>query len=187
MFTRQDITQIEARGISVETVKQQIENFKKGFPALPVIRAAAGGDGVKQLDEKQVDTARELYDTRAKSLKTIKFVPASGAATRMFKELFEYVNDDKRTPGIDKLITNLEKFAFFPELAKYLQPQIDDKDVVRNIIIDGLNYGAKPKGLVTFHAYKDGARKPVEEHLVEVSSRSQSALPKISVLNLPRA
>ncbi len=169
MFTRQDITQIEARGISVETVEQQIENFKKGFPALPVIRAAAGGDGVKQLDEKQVDTARELYDTRAKSLKTIKFVPASGAATRMFKELFEYVNDDKRTPGIDKLITNLEKFAFFPELAKYLQPQIDDKDVVRNIIIDGLNYGAKPKGLVTFHAYKDGARKPVEEHLVEAA------------------
>ena len=169
MFTRQDITQIEARGISVETVEQQIENFKKGFPALPVIRAAAGGDGVKQLDEKQVDTARELYDTRAKSLKTIKFVPASGAATRMFKELFEYVNDDKRTPGIDKLIINLEKFAFFPELAKYLQPQIDDKDVVRNIIIDGLNYGAKPKGLVTFHSYKDGARKPVEEHLVEAA------------------
>ena len=169
MFTRQDITQIEARGISVETVEQQIENFKKGFPALPVIRAAAGGDGVKQLNEKQVDAARELYDTRAKSLKTIKFVPASGAATRMFKELFEYVNDDKRTPGIDKLIINLEKFAFFPELAKYLQPQIDDKDVVRNIIIDGLNYGAKPKGLVTFHSYKDGARKPVEEHLVEAA------------------
>ena len=169
MFTRQDITQIEARGISVETVEQQIENFKKGFPALPIIRAAAGGDGVKQLDEKQMDAARELYDSHAKNLKTIKFVPASGAATRMFKELFEYVNDDKRTPGIDKLITNLEKFAFFPELAKYLQPQIDDKDVVRNIIIDGLNYGAKPKGLVTFHAYKDGARKPIEEHLVEAA------------------
>jgi hypothetical protein len=87
----------------------------------------------------------------------------------MFKELFEYVNDDKRTPGIDKLITNLEKFAFFAELAKYLKPQIDDKDVVRNIIIDGLAYGAKPKGLVTFHAYKQGARKPVEEHLVEAA------------------
>lgn len=169
MFTRQDITQIQARGISVETVEQQIENFKNGFPALPIIRAAAGGDGVKQLDEKQIEAARGLYDANAKTLVTIKFVPASGAATRMFKELFEYVNDDKRTPGIDKLIVNLEKFAFFPELAKYLQPQIDDKDVVRNIIIDGLGYGAKPKGLVTFHAYKDGARKPVEEHLVEAA------------------
>ena len=98
-----------------------------------------------------------------------KFVPASGAATRMFKELFEYVNDDKRTPGIDKLIVNLEKFAFFPELAKFLNPQIEDKEVVRNIIINGLEYGAKPKGLVTFHAYKQGARKPVEEHLVEAA------------------
>lgn len=169
MFTQQDIAQIEARGISVEAVERQIENFKAGFPALPVIRAAAGGDGVKQMEEKQIDAAKELYDKMSKELCTIKFVPASGAATRMFKELFEYVNDDKRTPGIDKLIVNLEKFAFFPELAKYLKPQIEDKDVVRNIIIDGLNYGAKPKGLVTFHAYKEGARKPVEEHLVEAA------------------
>ena len=169
MFTQQDIAQIEARGLSVAEVEKQIENFRKGFPALPVVRAAAGGDGVKQLTDEELKAAEALYETEVKNLKTIKFVPASGAATRMFKELFEYVNDDKRTAGIDKLITNLEKFAFFPELAKYLKPQIDDKDTVRNIIIDGLQYGAKPKGLVTFHAYKEGGRKPVEEHLVEAA------------------
>ena len=169
MFTEQDIALIEARGVSIEEVTQQIENFRKGFPSLPVVRAASGGDGVKQLSDQEVDAAEVLYNSRMEQLRTIKFVPASGAATRMFKELFEYVNDDKRTPGIDKLIVNLEKFAFFPELAKYLKPQIDDKDVVRNIIIDGLEYGAKPKGLVTFHAYKEGARKPVEEHLVEAA------------------
>ena len=133
------------------------------------MRAASGGDGVKQLSDEEVSAAESLYNSRMEQLRTIKFVPASGAATRMFKELFEYVNDDKRTAGIDKLIVNLEKFAFFPELAKYLKPQIEDKDVVRNIIIDGLEYGAKPKGLVTFHAYKEGARKPVEEHLVEAA------------------
>ena len=169
MFTQQDIAQIEARGLSVAEVEKQIENFRKGFPALPVVRAAAGGDGVKQLTDEELKAAEALYEAEVKNLKTIKFVPASGAATRMFKELFEYVNDDKRTAGIDKLITNLEKFAFFPELAKYLKPQIDDKDTVRNIIIDGLQYGAKPKGLVTFHAYKEGGRKPVEEHLVEAA------------------
>ena len=169
MFTSNDISQIEARGLSVAEVEKQIDNFRKGFPSLPVVRAASGGDGVRQLDEEALRNAEALYNSRAKEIKTIKFVPASGAATRMFKELFEYVNDDKRTPGIDKLITNLEKFAFFAELAKYLKPQIDDKDVVRNIIIDGLGYGAKPKGLVTFHAYKEGARKPVEEHLVEAA------------------
>ena len=169
MFTRNDISQIEARGLSVAEVEKQIDNFRNGFPSLPVVRAASGGDGVRQLSEEELHSAEKLYMSRAKEIKTIKFVPASGAATRMFKELFEYVNDDKRTPGIDKLITNLEKFAFFAELAKYLKPQIDDKDVVRNIIIDGLGYGSKPKGLVTFHAYKEGARKPVEEHLVEAA------------------
>ena len=169
MFTSNDISQIEARGLSVAEVEKQIDNFRNGFPSLPVVRAASGGDGVRQLNEEELHQAEELYKSRAKEIKTIKFVPASGAATRMFKELFEYVNEDKRTPGIDKLITNLEKFAFFAELAKYLKPQIDDKDVVRNIIIDGLGYGSKPKGLVTFHAYKEGARKPVEEHLVEAA------------------
>lgn len=169
MFTRDEITQIEAHGLSVAQVEQQIENFRAGFPALPVVRAAAGGDGVQQLSTEEIAEAEARYDSRRKELRTIKFVPASGAATRMFKELFEYVNDDKRTPGIDRLITNLEKLAFFAELAKYLKPQIDDKDVVRNIIIDGLGYGSKPKGLVTFHAYKEGARKPVEEHLVEAA------------------
>ena len=155
--------------MSIEEVTQQIENFRNGFPSLPIVRAASGGDGVKQLSDEEVSAAESLYNSRMEQLRTIKFVPASGAATRMFKELFEYVNDDKRTAGIDKLIVNLEKFAFFPELAKYLKPQIEDKDVVRNIIIDGLEYGAKPKGLVTFHAYKEGARKPVEEHLVEAA------------------
>ena len=152
MFTTNDISQIEARGLSVAEVERQIDNFRNGFPSLPVVRAASGGDGVRQLNEEELRSAEELYKSRSKGIKTIKFVPASGAATRMFKELFEYVNDDKRTPGIDKLITNLEKFAFFAELAKFLKPQIDDKDVVRNIIIDGLGYGSKPKGLVTFHA-----------------------------------
>lgn len=175
MFTPNDISQIEARGLSLADVERQIENFHNGFPALPVVRAAAGGDGVKQLDAETVAEREAYYNNSLKNIKTIKFVPASGAATRMFKELFEYVNDDKRTTGIDKLIVNLEKFAFFPELAKYLKPQIDDKDVVRNIIISGLEYGAKPKGLVTFHAYKDGARKPVEEHLVEAALYAASA------------
>ncbi|MBE6175643.1 MAG: DUF4301 family protein [Rikenellaceae bacterium] len=169
MFTRDEITQIEAHGLSVAQVERQIENFKEGFPSLPIVRAAAGGDGVRVFTPEQIAEAEARYDSRRKELRTIKFVPASGAATRMFKELFEYVNDDKRTPGIDRLITNLEKFAFFAELAKYLKPQIDDKDVVRNIIINGLGYGSKPKGLVTFHAYKEGARKPVEEHLVEAA------------------
>ena len=104
MFTQQDIEFIKARGLSIEDIEKQIENFKNGFPSLPVVRAAAGGDGVRILDDEQIKAAAAKYDSCAKELRTVKFVPASGAATRMFKELFEYVNDDKRTPGIDKLI-----------------------------------------------------------------------------------
>ncbi|MBR2061390.1 MAG: DUF4301 family protein [Tidjanibacter sp.] len=169
MFTQQDIAQIEARGLSVEQVNQQIENFRTGFPSLAVVRAASGGDGVRQLTDAERDAAQSYYDSKAANLQTIKFVPASGAATRMFKELFEYVNDDKRTPGIDKLIDNVKKFAFYPELCNYITDNATDKEIVRNIIIDGLGYGKRPKGLVTFHAYADGARKPVEEHLVEAA------------------
>lgn len=174
MFTKQDIAQIEARGLSVEAVERQVENFRNGFPSLPVVRAASVGDGVCRLSDEERSEAVKNYESKGGELRVIKFVPASGAATRMFKELFEYVNEDKRTEGINRLIVNLEKFAFFPELAKYLQPQIDDKDVVRNIIIDGLGYGSKPKGLVTFHAYKQGGRKPLEEHLVEAALYARS-------------
>ena len=169
MFTQEEIRQIEAHGLTVAQVEQQIENFRAGFPSLPIVRAAACGDGIRRFTEEEIADILACYDAQSSKIRCVKFVPASGAATRMFKELFEYVNNDKRTAGIDKLITNLEKFAFFAELAKYLNPQIDDKDVVRNIIIDGLCYGAKPKGLVTFHAYKEGVRKPVEEHLVEAA------------------
>ncbi len=174
MFTKQDIAQIEARGLSVEAVERQVENFRNGFPSLPVVRAASVGDGVYRLSDEERAEAVKHYDNQGAKLHVVKFVPASGAATRMFKELFEYVNDDKRTEGIDRLIVNLEKSAFFPELAKYLKPQIEDKDVVRNIIIDGLGYGSKPKGLVTFHAYKQGGRKPLEEHLVEAALYARS-------------
>ena len=167
MFTQEEIRQIEAHGLTVAQVEKQIENFRAGFPSLPIVRAAACGDGIRKFNEEEIANILAHYDAESSKIRCVKFVPASGAATRMFKELFEYVNDDKRTAGIDKLITNLEKFAFFAELAKYLNPQIDDKDVVRNIIVDGLCYGSKPKGLVTFHAYKEGVRKPVEEHLVE--------------------
>ena len=94
MFTPNDIAQIEARGLSLAEVERQIENFRTGFPALPVVRAASIGDGIKRLDEEELKAAEALYEGARAELKTIKFVPASGAATRMFKELFEYVNDD---------------------------------------------------------------------------------------------
>ena len=81
MFTPNDISQLEARGLSLADVERQIENFRNGFPARPVVRAAAGGDGVKQLDAETVAEREAYYNNSLKNIKTIKFVPASGAAT----------------------------------------------------------------------------------------------------------
>ncbi len=167
MFTEKDICQIEQHGLTVAQVEQQIENFRQGFPFLKIVRAASAGDGVVVLSPEQIASAVERYEAAAESLQIVKFVPASGAATRMFKELFEFVNDDKYTPGIERLLDNIEKFAFWSELSQYIVPDSPEEEIVEAIIKGGLNYGSKPKGLVTFHAYPDGNRKAVEEHLVE--------------------
>ena len=167
MFTSEDLLQIQQHGLTTEAVEQQLENFRRGFPFLKVVRAASPGDGVRVLSREEAQAAAERYDRAAEGLGVVKFVPASGAATRMFKELFEFINEDKRGKGIDTLLDNIEKFAFWPELRAVLPAGADDRAIVNAIVGDGLNYGRKPKGLVTFHAYPEGARKAVEEHLVE--------------------
>ncbi len=167
MFSQDDLQQIARHGLSPESVGRQIEHFRRGFPYLKVVRAASPGDGVTILDDGQADRAAARYDEAAGRLSVVKFVPASGAATRMFKELFEFVNEGKRGKGIDTLLQHVEDFAFWPELRAVLPEGAGDKAVVGAIVGEGLGYGSKPKGLVTFHAYPEGARKAVEEHLVE--------------------
>ena len=167
MFTEKDLSQIERHGLTPEAVESQLENFRRGFPYLKVVRAASPADGVRMASEAEIDAAVARYEAAAAGTKVVKFVPASGAATRMFKELFEFVNEDKRGKGIDTLLGRIGEFAFWPELQAVLPAGADDKATVRAIVGEGLNYGGKPKGLVTFHAYPEGARKAVEEHLVE--------------------
>lgn len=167
MFNEKDLKQIAAHGLTVEAVEHQIENFRKGFPSLQVVSAASPADGITILTAEQAEAYAAKFDSRDSSVTVAKFVPASGAATRMFKELFEFVNEDKRGKGIDTLLQNIEKFAFYPELKEVVSDFSDEKAVVSAIIKQGLGYGSLPKGLVTFHSYSDGARKAVEEHLVE--------------------
>ena len=158
MFTEKDLRQIEAHGLTREAVERQLENFRRGFPYLKVVRAASPGDGVLTLDAAAAEAAAKRYDDAAEGLRIVKFVPASGAATRMLKELFEFVNDGKRGKGIDTLLEHIEEFAFWPELKKVLPEGADERAVVDAIVNEGLEYSRKPKRLVTFHAYPDGAR-----------------------------
>ncbi len=165
MFTEKDLQQIADHGLTPEAVERQIAAFRSGFPFLKVVRAASPADGILTLDDDAADRAMARYDASGRSV--VKFVPASGAATRMFKELFEFVNEGKRGKGIDTLVENIRRFAFWPELEALLPAGADDRTLVSAIVKEGLGYGSKPKGLVTFHAYPEGARKAVEEHLVE--------------------
>lgn len=114
MFTEKEIRQIEARGLTVEAVERQIENFRRGFPFLKIVRAASPADGVLTVDERRAAEAVARYEKAADGLEIVKFVPASGAATRMFKELFAFVNEGKRGAGIDRLLEHIEEFAFWP-------------------------------------------------------------------------
>ena len=167
MFTEQDTARIRAHGLTPEQVERQLENFRHGFPSLKVVRAAAPGDGILTPTPQELADAVRRYEERAATLDIVKFVPASGAATRMFKELFAFVEEGKRTEGIERLLLNIERFAFWPELKALLPAGADDRTVVEHIVLKGLRYGQKPKGLVSFHAYPEGARKAAEEHLVE--------------------
>ena len=160
MFDEKDLQQIREHGLTPEQAETQLENFRRGFPFLNVVRAASPGDGVLVVGAAEADAAVERYEKESAGLGVVKFVPASGAATRMFKELFEFVNDGKRGKGIDTLLENIGKFAFWPELRAVLPAGADDRAIVNAIVGDGLNYGRKPKGLVTFHAYPEGARRP---------------------------
>lgn len=167
MFTQKDLQQIQQHSLTTEQVERQLENFRTGFPPLAVVAAASPQEGIAMLSAEQLSEAVGEYEREANALKVVKFVPASGAATRMFKELFAFVNEGKRTAGINELLDNIERFAFYHELRECVENPADDAAVVSAIIGKGLNYGSLPKGLVTFHRYGDSTRKAVEEHLVE--------------------
>lgn len=168
MFEAKDLQQIRQHGLTPEAVERQIGNFRTGFPPLKVKEAASPANGgIVKLDEQAVRAAAELYESRRDALRTVKFVPASGAATRMFKALFEFVNEGRRSRAIDELLANIDRFAFGRLLRELVPAGASDERIVAAIVGKGLDYGSKPKGLILFHRYGEEVRTAVEEHLVE--------------------
>lgn len=158
---------MEEHGLTPAALETQLKNFREGFPFLPVTRAASCGDGIRVLDAAGIEQAAARYDRAKESLRVVKFVPASGAATRMFKDLFEFVREGRRTAVVGELLASRRRFAFWPELRTIVGDDADELRTVENIVAEGLRYGETPKGLVSFHRYGDEVRKAVEEHLVE--------------------
>lgn len=168
MFTKEDLKQIADHGLTPEAVMLQIENFRRGFPFLNV-KAAASPDngGVRRLAPDEAAAYAAAFDATRDEKRVVKFVPASGAATRMFKSLFAFVNEGRRGEDIDVLLANIDRFAFGEALRGVLPAGASDEQTVSAIVKEGLHYGAKPKGLILFHRYGEEVRTAVEEHLVE--------------------
>lgn len=191
MFTDQDKAQFKQRGTDPDVAEQQLQNFREGFPDLQIVKAATINDGIIKLSDEISAEYVKSYDESAPTLKTVKFVPASGAASRMFKHLFQfqqtYTGSDS---DYEKLISGpeqrkvfqffkqIQNFAFYHDLEQVHQKKgigLNEAILQRQYVNvldsllneNGLNYGSLPKGLLKFHQYGSSSRTPVEEHLVE--------------------
>ncbi|MDD4198832.1 MAG: DUF4301 family protein [Paludibacter sp.] len=183
MLTSSDYTLLEKKGITELQVKEQLNAFVRGFPFLRIIRSAGPDNGLIQVTNEELSEYLLKWDSYLEKKKTIlKFVPASGAASRMFKDLFEFLDGNSDVPEKEAVIQFFEqinKFAFYDLLngccleheGKNIATLLSEKQYKK--IIDyllnkkGLNYGALPKGLLLFHGYNRIKRTPLMEHLAE--------------------
>ena len=176
---KQDLETIHRKGLSEEDIQQQLNNFYQGFAPVPLVRPATPQDGIVMFDQDELDQFKIKYGKNMQNLFISKFVPASGAASRMFKPLYEYLEDgNAHTTEIKQFIKNITHFAFYGELKTALKKKgvmIDhaiyrkDYQMIIQELLEprGLGYGQLPKALIKFHRYQDHVRTPVEEHMVE--------------------
>jgi hypothetical protein len=193
-FNRDDHIQMETLGISEDQVRAQIQIFQKSSFFARLRRPCTLGDGIQQISSDELEHYIKLHEEAAQEGRFIKFVPASGAASRMFKLLFE-IYSQSPTPAIQEFREQADKgdqkakdflcfqeemrsMAFFEDLkammdrqglrVERLLEQNRCQEILKYLLTEqGLNYGALPKGLLKFHRYPSGNRTALEEHLVE--------------------
>jgi hypothetical protein len=197
MLNPSDLTLLSKKGISENQIIQQLNSFEKGFPFLEIRSAASPGNGITVVSDQQTNQFLGIWDQYLSGkVSILKFVPASGAASRMFKDLFEFIDSENQTPSKPAEILffkEIEKFAFFNALnekcmtneAKSISELVSAgayKKVVENLLLaKGLNYGALPKGLLLFHSYADTKRTPMQEHLVEGALYAANATNEVNI------
>ena len=190
-FSSKNKEQIESKGLTIDTVNAQIETFRKGLPFVIIKSAATVKNGIIKLNEKETENFIDYYNSKRNNLSIIKFVPASGAATRMFKFLFEFLEEfnphqetinafinRKNATQLSIFLTGIEKFPFYRKVERKLMKEnenFNDLDINLKVKLfvehmlhtDKLNYSNFPKGLFPFHKYKKHLATAFEEHLFE--------------------
>ncbi|WP_291529689.1 DUF4301 family protein [Bacteroides sp. UBA939] len=197
MITSQDKELLTRKGISEQQIAEQLACFEKGFPYLKLAAAASVEKGILIPDADEQKHYLDVWDIYTQADKVVvKFVPASGAASRMFKNLFEFLEADYDAPEtkFEKVFfEQIENFAFYDDLNATCRQMTEQdipalmsggnyKAIVTALLEDaGLNYGALPKGLLKFHKYEEGSRTPLEEHLVEGALYATNRSGKVNV------
>jgi hypothetical protein len=196
-MTPQDKELLKKKHISESKISEQLQSFADGFPFLKIFSAAAIGQGISKLspidEEKMLHYWEVFLQTNAD---IVKFVPASGAASRMFKDLFSFLESERnepQKPAEKDFFENIHKFAFYDDLdgaciqngGKNIPTLIVEKKfkkIVENLLLEkGLNYGALPKGLLRFHTYTNIKRTPAQEHLSEGALYAANKAKKIRI------
>ena len=197
MLTPNDLLQLKAKNLTEAQIDEQLSCFIKGFPYSQIKASASVEKGIKRLTEEEEDCFIKLWDDYLKDEKQVtKFVPASGAASRMFKDLFSFLSASYDVPTTDfekEFFEDIRKFAFYKVLndvckandGKDVQELLANgryKDVVSNLLEKkGLNYGLLPKGGLLFHNYPEGPRTALGEHLTEGAMYAGNADGKVTV------
>ncbi|WP_282123166.1 DUF4301 family protein [Algibacter mikhailovii] len=190
-FSESDKAQIAKKGIGLEQVEAQVNRIKNGMSYSNLVAAGNIGEGILSFSDNQIKDYITLYEKKQNNYSIVKFVPASGAATRMFKFMFQFLNNyDASSQSLEAYIEanndiaiktfldNLERFPFYNELiakSKENKPNFDNLNageqasiLVKNVLgEDVLNYSFLPKGLLSFHQYKEKVVTAFEEHLFE--------------------
>lgn len=178
-----DLKTLEKRGVTAEKLQEQLKMLRDGFPYLRIEGPATPGKGLNTLTPEMEKSSISIWDEYlAKGGKITKMVPASGAASRMFKNLLAFLNGNESKPKDDFMRTffeRIEDFAFFTTLnhgcmkryGKSVNTLLDEheyKDILHVLLdSDGMNYGSLPKALLEFHKIIGATRVALEEHLAE--------------------
>jgi hypothetical protein len=190
-FSSHDFVQIYEKGIPLDTIKNHLDIFQNGISKAILTKPATKGDGIVKLSNEEFQEFSNYFDAVKNNLKLKKFVPASGAASRMFKFLNEFIHDfdfenetinayinRKNAANLTIFLTGLEKFPFFKSIDDKLQELYSDfnsweRDKKNYFFIklllasDYFDFANKPKGILPFHKYTNHIATPIEEHLNE--------------------